>query len=140
MTEQPKTDETVGSSPYSAANPPTENINLAFLGIIESINNNNSSICPLGYEELQAKTITSLCLIGNYCFYNYRDANLKCKTKKILGASKIQLVEWLVAFFTSFISNVIKELPLVRQGRLQIQTNSMIARLLGFLKLRWIQQ
>jgi hypothetical protein len=29
---------------------------------------------------------------------------------------------------------------LVRQGRLQIQTNSMIARLLGFLKLRWIQQ
>jgi hypothetical protein len=37
--------------------------------------------------------------VGNYCFYNYRETNFKCKSKKILGGSKKQLVEWLVSFF-----------------------------------------
>jgi hypothetical protein len=90
-TKPDKTDKTFGSSPYSVNNPPTENIDLAFFGIIESIDNNNSSIWPLSYDKLQVKTIMSLRLMGNYCFYNYRVANFKCKTKKILGASKNSL-------------------------------------------------
>jgi hypothetical protein len=97
--EEVKVDQSVDSAPYSVNNPLTLNINLAFLGQIESIDHNNTSIRPLVYAELQAKTIASLCLLGNNCFYNYSDSNFKCRSKKVSGASKRQIVEWLVAFF-----------------------------------------
>jgi hypothetical protein len=64
MTE-PKTED---NSPYSVANPPTQSMDTAFFEMIESIDNNNSSIWPLSYEELQAKTITSLFFCGKLLF------------------------------------------------------------------------
>jgi hypothetical protein len=60
----------VEDSPYSVDHPPNQHMDTAFLKTIESIDDNNSSIRPLSYEVLQAKTISSLRLIGSLCFYN----------------------------------------------------------------------
>jgi hypothetical protein len=138
MTEAKQPDETNKTAgPYSVGKPPSENNDLAFLADIESIDDNNSSIRPLGYEELQAKTITSLRLIGNDCFYKYRDANFKCNTKKISGSCKKQLVERLVAFFYQLHlqrhGSVAAPRPVANSNKFH---DCKIARLLE----RWIQQ